>query len=164
MTARMADNRLVDQIDSSAAAEFVARFADAWRTADLDKHEALWREDIVLVQPLLPNVRGKAGCRAAFARLFALVPDLHAVVHRWGASDDAIFVEFTLRGTFGAREQSWDPIDRFTLVDGLIAERVSYFDATPLALTIARRPTGWGRLLRVWTSKRSNYFHPSARG
>ena len=70
------------------------------------------------------------------------------MVHRWSESDDgAIFIEFTLRGTFGGRELSWSATDRFVLVHGLIAERVSYFDAAPLVLTMTARPRGWRRLL-----------------
>src|SRR5689334_4824089 len=69
-------------------------------------------------------------------------------VNRWSANDDALFIEFTLSGTFGGRPISWDAVDRFTLIDGLVAERVSYFDSTPLALKMALRPRGWPRLLR----------------
>lgn len=134
-------------ITEDAAAEFVDRFADAWRTPDLGKHEELWADDIVLVQPLMGALHGRAACRAAFARLFQLVPDLHAVVHRFGTSGDALFIEITLSGTFGGRELSWSAVDRFLLVDGRIAERVSYFDSAPIALAMAARPRGWRRLL-----------------
>ncbi|MEV4115218.1 nuclear transport factor 2 family protein [Nonomuraea sp. NPDC049695] len=136
-----------DVIDHDAAAAFVEKFQDGWRTPDLRKHEALWSDQIVLTQPLLGTLRGRDECRAAFARLFELVPDIHATVHRWSAGDDAIFIEFTLSGTFGGRELAWTAVDRFTLVNGLIAERISYFDSAPLALAMAGRPRGWRRLL-----------------
>ena len=55
-----------------------------WRTPDLAKHEALWSDDIVLIQPMMGTLRGKQACRESFQRLFALVPDLHADVHRVG--------------------------------------------------------------------------------
>ena len=130
------------------AASFVERFQDAWADPDLAAHEALWSDDIVLVQPLMGTLRGREECRAAFARLFRQIPDIRAVVHRWSVSDDdALFIEFTLHGTFGGREVSWTAVDRFVLVDGLIAERVSYFDAAPLVVTMASRPRGWRRLL-----------------
>ncbi|MEU6781238.1 nuclear transport factor 2 family protein [Nonomuraea angiospora] len=136
-----------DVIDHDAAAAFVEKFEDSWRTPDLRKHEALWSDQIVLVQPLMGALRGRDECRVAFARLFELVPDIHATVHRWSAGDDAIFIEFTLSGTFGGRELAWTAVDRFALVDGLIAERISYFDSAPLALAMAGRPRGWRRLL-----------------
>lgn len=136
-------------IDRDTAAGFVERFQEAWRAPNLALHEALWRDDIVLVQPLMGALHGKVECRTAFERLFALVPDLNAVVHCWSAADDAIFIEFTLRGTFGGRPIAWSAVDRFKLIDGQIAERISYFDAAPIAVTMATRPRGWRRLLRT---------------
>jgi len=149
-----------DVVDHAAAAEFVERFTDAWRTPDLDKHEALWREDIVLIQPLMGTLRGRDECRSAFERLFRQIPDLHAVVHRWSSSDDAIFIEFTLRGSFGGGELSWSAVDRFTLVDRLIAERVSYFDGAALVAAMATRPRGWRRLLATrFVPRFERYVH-----
>jgi hypothetical protein len=151
-----------DAIDHEAAAAFVERFKAAWRTPDLAKHEELWSDDIVLVQPLMGTLRGRDECRAGFARLFRQVPDLHAVVHRWSCSDDAIFIEFTLLGTFGGRELSWSAVDRFTLVGGLIAERISYFDAAALIVAMAARPLGWRRLLATrFVPRFERYVHPA---
>ncbi|BBX22108.1 hypothetical protein MTER_15190 [Mycolicibacter terrae] len=141
-----------DSVDAQFAAEFAERFADTWRTPDLAKHEALWSEDIELVQPLMGTLRGKQACLSAFQRLFALVPDLHADVHHVGHGADRVFIEFTLSGTYGGKPIAWDAVDRFTFADGLIAQRVSYFDATPLALKLLGRPRGWDRLLRAGTA------------
>ncbi len=151
-----------DVIDDAAAAAFVEQFKDAWRgPPDIARHEALYSEDTVLIQPLMGALRGREECRAGFARLFAMVPDLHAVVHRWSASDDAIFIEFTLRGTFGGRELSWSAVDRFTLTGGLIAERVSYFDGAALAAAMAARPRGWRQMLATrFVPRIERYVHP----
>ena len=128
------------------ARAFVERFAATWAAPDLGAHEALWAEDVVLVQPLMEAAVGRAACREALARLFRLVPDLRADVHRWSGSAELVFIEFTLSGTFGGRPVSWDAVDRFVLKQGLVAERVSYFDAIPLSLELASRPRGWRRL------------------
>jgi hypothetical protein len=103
----------------------------------------------VLIQPMMGTLRGRQACRDSFQRLFALVPDLHADVHRVGHGKHEVFIEFTLSGTYGGKPIAWDGIDRFTFTNGLIAERVSYFDSTPLIGTLVARPAGWDRLVRI---------------
>jgi ketosteroid isomerase-like protein len=115
---------------------------------------ALLADDVLLIQPMMPATAGRAACRDQFSRLFRLIPDLRAKVHRWAARDDVVFIEFTLSGTFGGRELSWPAVDRISLRDGLVRERISYFDAAPLGLEILKRPRGWRRLL-------SSRFRPS---
>jgi hypothetical protein len=139
----------LDDVDEEFAARFAARFAETWRTPDLVKHEALWSDGIVLTQPMMGTLRGKRACRTAFQRLFALVPDLHADVHTVGHGARGVFIEFTLSGTYGGKPIAWDAVDRFTFTDGLIAERVSYFDSAPLMLKLVGRPRGWNRLART---------------
>jgi ketosteroid isomerase-like protein len=133
-------------MDQDAAARFVDGFAKSWARPTVDSHSALWTDDIVLIQPLVPKAVGRAACRESFARLFRLIPDLHATVRRWSATGDVVFIEFTLAGTFGGRPIAWDAVDRFVLRDGLAAERVSYFDSLPLAIELAMRPRGWRSL------------------
>lgn len=77
------------------------------------------------------------------------MPDLHADVHRVGHGPKEVFVEFTLSGTYGSKPIAWDAVDRFTFTGGLIAERVSYFDSTPLIGKLVGRPAGWERLVRL---------------
>jgi ketosteroid isomerase-like protein len=131
-----------------AAAAFVDGFARSWAAPTVQSHSALWHDDIVLIQPLMPKAIGRKACEEGFARLFGLIPDLHATVHRWSAAEpDIVFIEFTLAGTFGGRPIEWDAVDRFVLRDGRALERVSYFDSMPIALEMALRPRGWGRLV-----------------
>jgi steroid delta-isomerase-like uncharacterized protein len=139
---------------NAAAAAFVDGFAEAWGRSDVESLLALLADDIVLIQPLMAPVEGKAAARESFARLFRLFPDLHADVHRWAASGDLVFIEFTLEGTFGGRKVSWPAVDRFFLQDGLAKERISYFDPGPLLLQTITRPRGWRRLV-------SSGFRPS---
>jgi ketosteroid isomerase-like protein len=128
------------------AAEFVERFTDAWQRHSAEPLNALLTDDVVLIQPLMPRLSGKAAARREFERLFRLIPDLHADVHGWASDNDVVFVDFTLRGTFGGAEISWPVVDRIRLRDGLVAERVSYFDAVPLLVQAIKRPSGWRRL------------------
>ena len=130
----------------SGAAVFVDRFAAAWSTCDPERLLELLTDDVVLRQPGLPDTQGKAAARDAFSRLFRAFPDLHAIVHRWAANGDVVFIEFTLATTFGGRELSWPAVDRFLLRDGLAAERVNYFDARRFLIEILKRPRGWRRL------------------
>ena len=129
-----------------AAADFVDGFAKSWAAPTVESHSALWHDDIVLIQPLMPKAVGRKECEEGFARLFRMIPDLHATVHRWSADGDIVFIEFTLAGTFGGRRIAWDAVDRITLREGLAVERVSYFDSVPLGIEMALRPRGWRQL------------------
>ena len=130
-----------------AAAAFVEGFTKSWAAPTVESHSALWHDDIVLIQPLMPKAVGRKQCEEGFARLFRLIPDLHATVHRWSAAEpDVVFIEFTLAGTFGGRPIEWNAVDRFVLRDGLAVERVSYFDSLPLGIEMALRPRGWRQL------------------
>ena len=120
----------VDHVDDAFAARFAEQFADTWRTPDLAKHEALWSDDIVLIQPMMGTLRGKQACRV-------------------GHGPKEVYIEFTLSGTYGGKPIAWDAVDRFTFTGGLIAERVSYFDSTPLIGKLVGRPAGWERLVRI---------------
>jgi steroid delta-isomerase-like uncharacterized protein len=130
------------------AARFVEGFAEAWGRSDVEMLLALLADDVVLRGPGLPDVHGKAAARQMFTKLFRAFPGLHAIVHRWAASGDTVFIEFTLAGTLGGRELSWAAVDRFTLRDGLAAERVNYFDARRFTIEILKRPRGWAQLAR----------------
>jgi hypothetical protein len=86
-----------------------------------------------------------------FARpLFALIPDLAGQVQRLGIGSECAYVELTIRGTVGGRRISWRVCDRATLREGLVVERESYFDPTPLLRAILTRPRAWPALARGW--------------
>jgi limonene-1,2-epoxide hydrolase len=133
---------------ASEAAAFVEGFAAAWGSSDVDMLLALLDDDVVLEGPGLPDVHGKDEAREMFTKLFRAFPGLHAIVHRWAANGNTVFIEFTLAGEFGGRTLSWPAVDRFTLRDGLAAERVNYFDGRRFMLEILKRPRGWPQLVR----------------
>ena len=136
------------EVPASDAASFVEGFADAWGKSDVDLLLALLTDDVVLRQPALPDVQGKAAARETFTKLFRAFPGLHAIVHRWAAHGDVVFIEFTLTADFGGHELSWPAVDRLILRDGLAAERVNYFDSRRFLIEILKRPRGWPQLAK----------------
>src|SRR5204862_281180 len=78
------------EVPASDAASFVEGFADAWGKSDVDLLLALLTDDVVLRQPALPDVQGKAAARETFTKLFRAFPGLHAIVHRWAAHGDVV--------------------------------------------------------------------------
>lgn len=132
------------------AADFVRRFAEFWAAPSVEGLDAVLAPQTRLVAPMTTTTHTLADGKRAFADLFELIPDLTAEVHRWGATDDGVLIEFTLSGTAGGGPISWDAVDRFVLDDaGLASERISYFDSAPIALAVARRPRAWPSFARV---------------
>jgi SnoaL-like domain len=132
------------------AADFAARFAAYWHAPTPDGLDALLAPDVMLEAPMTPTTRTLAGGKRAFAALLRVIPDLKAVVHRWGPTEDGLLIEFTLSGTAGGVALSWDAVDRIVLgEDGLATSRISYFDSGPLLRTLALRPRAWPGFFRL---------------
>ena len=134
---------------TGGAAEFVARFADAWARPTPERLVALLHPDVRLYAPLTAPTVGLESARDEFRRVFGLFPDLRGEVHRWSASAHVVFIEFTLSATLAGRPLRWHAVDRFLLAGGRGLERVSYFDSAPLALALVMHPSAW---LRWWRS------------
>jgi len=133
----------------SAGADFVERFAAYWRAPSAEGLDALLAPDVLLVAPMTPTTHDLADGKRAFAAILELVPDLTGRVHRWGATEDGVLIEFTLSGTAGGSPVSWDAVDRIVLgEDGLATVRISYFDTAPLIRAVALRPRAWPAFLR----------------
>ena len=135
------------------AAAFAERFAAGWAAGGpVERFVAhfapLCRPDALFVQPLAPPTRGRDGLRQLFGPLFEAMPDLRGEVLRWGPTDDGVIIELTLRGSLGGRPLEWTVADRVILRDGLVAERRSYFDPTPLLPALVMRPLAALRLMR----------------
>jgi len=141
-----------DRRASPEAARFVADFADGLAEHELEPFVAFFsaRFDpaVRLSQPLAPDGVGHEALREQFQRLFTLIPDLRGTVRRWAADGNEVFIELELIGTLGRKPISWTACDVVTLREGLVIERLSFFDPAPLIAAILRRPTAWPRLLR----------------
>jgi ketosteroid isomerase-like protein len=135
------------------AATFAERFAAGWGAggpADrfVEHFAPLSTPQLLLTQPMAPPMRGVKGLRRMAERLFEAMPDLRGEVIRWGPTDDGLIIELTLRGTLGGRPLEWTVADRIVLRDGLMTERRSYFDPTPLLPAMLRSPRAALRLVR----------------
>lgn len=136
-------------MSTEAAADFAGRFRAYWRAPSVAGLDALLAPDVCLVAPMTPTTHTLAEGKRAFAKILDLTPDLSAEVHRWGATEDGLLIEFTLSGTAAGHPVSWPAVDRIVLRDdGLAGERISYFDSAPLILRVARSPRSWPGFLR----------------
>jgi len=136
-------------MDQDVAADFVRRFAEFWRAPTPERLDTVLASDARLSAPMVPTTYGLEAGRQVFADLFELIPDLTAEVHRWGATEDGVLIEFTVRGNAGGGPVSWESVDRFVLdANGLATERFTYFDSLPLVLTLTRRPRAWPGFVR----------------
>lgn len=130
--------------------DFAARFAGYWQAPSVDGLDGLLAPDVYLRAPMTPTTRDLAAGKRAFARLLSAIPDLTGVVHRWGATEDGLLIEFTLSGSVAGVGLSWDAVDRIVLrEDGLATARISYFDGAALVRAAALRPRAWATLLRL---------------
>ena len=144
----MTSSSAVDAVAAGTdAADFVRRFEAAWAESNADAIVDVLADEVVLRQPLMPEITGRAAAHEVFTRLFRSFPGLTATVHRWAVDGDVIYIDFTLHGELGGRMLSWPAIDRFVVRDGLAVERVSYFDGGRLLLEILKRPRAWPAFL-----------------
>lgn len=128
----------------NVAEELVSWFAGVWRAPAYESFcraaAPRFAADVRMVQPLVRTHTGvDAFCRN-IAPLFAAMPDVHGRVLDWRGDERTVFIEFHLQGTLGGRFVRLHVTDRFTLRDGAVAERVSFFDPTPLLWAALRSP------------------------
>jgi ketosteroid isomerase-like protein len=140
----------VDMSPSRAdPADFVRRFEEFWRAPAVERLDTVLAPDARLSAPLVPTTQGLEAGKRAFADLFELLSDMTAEVRRWGATEDGVLIELTVRATAAGRPISWETVDRFVLNDdGLASERFTYFDSLPLVMALALRPGAWPSFVR----------------
>jgi ketosteroid isomerase-like protein len=139
----------------TTAQTWVEGFAEGWLApgspeAFAAHFRTMLAPDVRLIQPQLPTMVGHQAFEDGFVKpLFALIPDLHGDVERWGSRGDTLYIELTLRGTLGGRPLSWRACDRVTLRDGVAIERESYLDPSPILAAVGRTPRAWPQFLRI---------------
>lgn len=142
-------------VAATDAETWVRGFEEGWRSPDgpdgLARHFGpMVDPDVRLIQPQMPLLVGREGLLEGFAKpLFALIPDVHAVVEDWAVRGDVAFIEIRLEGTLGGKPIALRVVDRITLRDGVAVERGSYTDPLPLLAAVLRRPRAWPRFLRM---------------
>jgi hypothetical protein len=130
------------------AEDFVTRFAHAWEAPSPERLTELLHENVVLVQPHAPAIRGREAARRDFARLLRWLPALRGTVDRSAAAGDTIFIEWRMHFPIGARGVTVPAIDRFRLEGDLAIERCVFFDQVPLVLSVLAHPRHWSRFVR----------------
>ncbi|MFD0000231.1 nuclear transport factor 2 family protein [Nocardia sp. NPDC127526] len=132
-----------------SAAEFVDRFEAFWASPDPSALDGMLHPDAHLVQPLRPEMHGSAAYADELIRLLELCPDLAGRLLWWAVVPEGVVIEHTLSGTVAGKRFELRVLDRITLRAGKVAERIAYFDPSPLILTIATSPTAWLPYLRL---------------
>lgn len=126
---------------------FVTKFADFWETPSPARLPELLHPDVVLRQPLAPPAVGIIQAQQQFERFCRCLPDLHARIDHWSADGDVVFIEFTLHARFGGDALAWPTVNRMTLRDGKVTERIAYFDPLAVLPTLLRHPSVWRKWL-----------------
>src|SRR5262247_3825458 len=90
---------------------FAQRFAAAWKQPTLDRLLPLLHPDVVMYQPHLPPIRGKAAASQEFARLLRWLPNLYGVVDRFRGAQGVLFIEWRMIFPFGRNGVSIRTVD-----------------------------------------------------
>jgi hypothetical protein len=126
---------------------FIQSFREVWTNPTLDDLMAPLCDDVTLIQPLAPPLHGKNAARKAFRKILTRFPGMQGDVHGGLGSDNLVFIDWTMIVPIGRGEQRISVIDKVILEDGLVRERIAYFDPSPLFGPIARSPKTLGRHL-----------------
>lgn len=110
---------------------------------DPDAFSPLFHPDVILIHPLERNTRGVDEARAFMERTMSVVPDLRYDVQGWASGSGHVIIWGRLYGTAGGGPVEWPLVDRIKMDEGLIRERVAYFDPLPIFATLIRRPRAW---------------------
>jgi hypothetical protein len=115
-----------------------------WQLSDVDAFinyfHPLVHPDVRSSQPLSPQRVGVEQWDRQFRQIFALLPGVTAMIRSWSATRPHVYVEFDITAPSRQGQFRMTSCDRFTLHDGLITERLVYFDPLPLLRHILCHP------------------------
>jgi SnoaL-like domain len=132
----------------------VERFERGWNAPSPSAFDDFLADDVVLRQPLIPAVNGRAECHRYLARLLLFAPNLRGRLLSWAARDNELFLTVHMSAQVGRRSVQWTLVDRVRFDDsGMMHERQSFFDPSTLAWQIGRSPRltfrwFWSRAVR----------------
>ena len=116
---------------------------------DAEALRPYWADDLVEELPT-GTYRGPEEMAGYFAEVFAALPDFHIEPERIAADGEAVFVKWTMTGTFnGASWQGIEPtgdrielkgIDCFTVREGRIVHNAAVFDQVSFGQQIGMLP------------------------
>ena len=139
-------------MSADAAADFVRFFGEGWAKPKpdgfIEHFRSRFHPDAHLVQPTLPPASGWPEVEERFRELFALFPDYLVTVDDWAARGDVVWIGVTHRATIGRRSVSLRGVDRVVLEDGLLRERIAFFDSLVTIPAAAAAPRTWPTLVR----------------
>jgi steroid delta-isomerase-like uncharacterized protein len=133
-----------------AVEQRVRSYFDAMDRRDAGAMAEHWREDGVEDMVPVGLLRGRDELRAAFASMFAAMPDARTTVTRLVAGEQTCAVEWRIEGTFdGEPYMGIEPtgshveirgMDLLELEDGQIVSLTAYFDGAGYARQIGMLP------------------------
>jgi ketosteroid isomerase-like protein len=124
------------------------RFAGIWAAPSVQDLGALMHSEIVMLQPILPPIRGREDGMSEFSKLLKWLPDLRGVVDERAAAGNRLMIAWRLQFTLGQQPFELRLVDRIVVKDGLIAEREAYYDSLAFAAAVLSRPSAWFGYLR----------------
>ncbi|HEY7454713.1 MAG TPA: ester cyclase [Thermoleophilaceae bacterium] len=150
-------------LDEQFAREFAERYADAWNSHDAELIEPLVTENIVWLDPALPEpARGVNEVKEFMRTSWAAFPDLHFTAGpMWlDPHEDSMTWAWRMEGTHTGpleppgfaptgRGIDVDGIDVWDFADGRIDRYRAYYDMSLIARQLGLMPTPGSRFERV---------------
>jgi ketosteroid isomerase-like protein len=121
----------------TAAANWVARFAERWAPLDAARLADLMHPDTSNLIPPMTAPADRDGVVAHFAALQAQLPGLRLDVERWAVAGDAVFIEWLGSAQLGPHRLEWRGIDRVILRGDRTVGGQAFWDTRQLAERVA---------------------------
>jgi ketosteroid isomerase-like protein len=121
----------------AAAKEFVAQFAERWRSPNADSLRDLMHPDTRNLIPPMPEPGDREAVVEHFRDVLNRFPDLRVEVVRWAPTGDAVMIEWKATASVAGQPLSWTGVDRFNIRGDRMYEAMVYWDTQGLAERMA---------------------------